>query len=829
MRLKSISFHAFKSLLNINLKITDNCIGFVGINESGKSNVLDAIRVLGGERKLTLTDTPRMAKGNAPAITYVFKLDKDEYCVLQSLCKELFKKYISDFDEDIITDSDIIFKVEYDKESENEKRFFRLPGININNNLMVLLEEKTVDNYPILTKDGLKKLEDCVFITKSDYKLHESLESKVKSLVSLQEKLSEIQVKNEEVDEIDGDNDGGYENEENQMNPNENDDEILSLDAKSDPEIIEAQRKIKTLKEDVKEYKQLRHIKIFMKKNAELEATIDEAAIQKKACETELKKLKAIATLTPQQAEQMKDYEDKMKKSDSLISLNSTKINDNKRYIQLLEEPISEKYTDKKEQFIRVIDEEVRDYLNSLLPKVIFWEYDDKYLQKSEVNLNEILAAKDETDISRPLFNIFRIGCNIKSMDDLKAKIKESQDDPNERPRLSDKLTKETNVFLKRIWPEYDQDIKITIEKERLLFQICDPNNDDASYYSMNERSQGCQTFISFLLTIGVEANKGVLKDTVLLLDEPETHLHPSGIKNMLRELIDISNKNLVIYATHSLFMIDREKFDRHIIIKKEKELTSLQPAVSDRIGYFLQEEVLYGALDIRPNEEFNSTTVANFVFEGIGDAILFEHAYTNITKGNDVPFEKKNCKFYHGGGCGNISKYLKTKPIQLGSKWVFILDGDKPANELKKMIMSKYKSYIDTDIFIYQYNMEKCTTDGIVLEDLLPSDIKILAYNKIISSTSEPPMDDEKYNSLIKDTEIFTDQFNKICASYSLNQENVKGPFKETINDAIKDSISNKKIPPEEKYTLYNTWFKSVITYIKSKPDTTVKKDGGH
>ncbi|GAG95151.1 unnamed protein product, partial [marine sediment metagenome] len=42
MKLKKIYFDAFKSFLRKELEINDNCIGLVGINESGKSNLLYA-------------------------------------------------------------------------------------------------------------------------------------------------------------------------------------------------------------------------------------------------------------------------------------------------------------------------------------------------------------------------------------------------------------------------------------------------------------------------------------------------------------------------------------------------------------------------------------------------------------------------------------------------------------------------------------------------------------------------------------------------------------------------------------------------------------------
>jgi len=38
----------------------------------------------------------------------------------------------------------------------------------------------------------------------------------------------------------------------------------------------------------------------------------------------------------------------------------------------------------------------------------------------------------------------------------------------------------------------------------------------------------------------------------------------------MREELIKLSQFNTVLFATHSVFMIDREAIERHIIVKKE-------------------------------------------------------------------------------------------------------------------------------------------------------------------------------------------------------------------------------------------------------------------
>ncbi|MFZ2205499.1 MAG: AAA family ATPase [Minisyncoccia bacterium] len=90
MKLTKIYFDAFKSLLNKELEIKYDCVGFVGTNESGKSNVLSAINVLSSNRKLTSLDTPKMSKSSNPSLRFQFKLDENENKEITTLALRCF-------------------------------------------------------------------------------------------------------------------------------------------------------------------------------------------------------------------------------------------------------------------------------------------------------------------------------------------------------------------------------------------------------------------------------------------------------------------------------------------------------------------------------------------------------------------------------------------------------------------------------------------------------------------------------------------------------------------------------------------------------------------
>src|SRR5206468_7778106 len=88
--------------------------------------------------------------------------------------------------------------------------------------------------------------------------------------------------------------------------------------------------------------------------------------------------------------------------------------------------------------------------------------------------------------------------------------------------------------------------------------------------YDCARRSDVFKRFVSFLLLISANAKSGSLADTLLLIDEPDTSLHPSGTRFLRDELLRIAKTNYVAYSTHSIFMIDRDNIGRHIIVTKK-------------------------------------------------------------------------------------------------------------------------------------------------------------------------------------------------------------------------------------------------------------------
>ena len=183
--------------------------------------------------------------------------------------------------------------------------------------------------------------------------------------------------------------------------------------------------------------------------------------------------------------------------------------------------------------------------------------------------------------------------------------------------------------------------------------------------------------FITFLLLVSARVKTKSLENVLLLIDEPEISLHPAGIRNLRDELLSISKQNLVVYATHSPYMIDRKSIERHSVIEKKGDITS---GVFANAGKVFDEEVLLNSLGV---SVFESLKKKNIIFEGWRDKRLFD-IFVEENKGNP---EYKS--LIEAGACfvSGVKDVRNVVPIlALANTSILVVsDHDQPAIEAKK------------------------------------------------------------------------------------------------------------------------------------------------
>lgn len=201
----------------------------------------------------------------------------------------------------------------------------------------------------------------------------------------------------------------------------------------------------------------------------------------------------------------------------------------------------------------------------SNIHKSIFWTSEEKYLISKPIPLANFSANPEEVSI--PLRNCFLLA----GIRDIPARIKEIGDDSAEIEHLQNELGDSVTAHIKTVWPNHPIKITFLINNGLINFHVKDEGSRGKAK-TADQRSDGFKQFISFLLTVSAQNLNEELKNSILLLDEPETHLHPQAQEYLLEELKKItrnSRNNIALFATHSNYMIDKVDLSRNFRIEK--------------------------------------------------------------------------------------------------------------------------------------------------------------------------------------------------------------------------------------------------------------------
>jgi predicted ATP-dependent endonuclease of OLD family len=241
------------------------------------------------------------------------------------------------------------------------------------------------------------------------------------------------------------------------------------------------------------------------------------------------------------------------------------------------------------------------NYFNKISHNVVMWESSPEYLLLDEIDL--LTFSKTPREISIPLLNCFILaGINENEIEIEIKKLTSPVAINSLQSKLSELITKHIND----VWPEHPISIAFQIDRNKISLLIED-NGVKFQPKTTNQRSDGFKQFISFLLTISVESHNRELANTILLIDEPETHLHPPAQINLLKELIKITsnkNNNILFFATHSNYLIDKENLERNFKVVKEKNhKTKINQIPHKKSTY---SEVNYEVFNIQTSDYHN-------------------------------------------------------------------------------------------------------------------------------------------------------------------------------------------------------------------------------
>ncbi|OBQ28314.1 MAG: hypothetical protein AN483_16215 [Aphanizomenon flos-aquae MDT14a] len=169
-----------------------------------------------------------------------------------------------------------------------------------------------------------------------------------------------------------------------------------------------------------------------------------------------------------------------------------------------------------------------------------------------------------------------------------------------------------------------------------------------------------------------------------LMIDEPESYLHPKWQKELLSYLSSIINQNIkVLFATHSQYMIPTDNLDCIGIVTRSDEKGISYKNISDFIQQPISSASNVDRINIlQPVEDalgfqFDIFSAPFLTVEGEEERKIFEKLLGEIKVANII-----NLK-----GSNNILPYLLASRMYKNYKGVFLLDADVDINTLIKGI----------------------------------------------------------------------------------------------------------------------------------------------
>ena len=225
--------------------------------------------------------------------------------------------------------------------------------------------------------------------------------------------------------------------------------------------------------------------------------------------------------------------------------------------------------------------------------RVILWKPNKEHLIAEEIDLKEFA---DNIRMSLPLLNCFRLA----GLEPTEAFVS----DPREENYMAGQLENTITKHINEIWPSHPVKIKFQISGGKLTFLVEDDQVKSRSK-TIDQRSDGFRHFISFLLTTSIDSVRKLFPQSLFLIDEPETHLHPQAQADLLKELIRITKgengETVLFFATHSNHMVDKKNVDRCYKFSKHNGVTEIERADSGPLNS--HAEVNYNVFEVAGND----------------------------------------------------------------------------------------------------------------------------------------------------------------------------------------------------------------------------------
>ena len=371
------------------------------------------------------------------------------------------------------------------------------------------------------------------------------------------------------------------------------------------------------------------------------------------------------------------------------------------------------------------VNQQLSEYFRSRMPQFLY--FDNYDVLDSTINIPDYLDKLQNDPNNRRL----RVqNCLFKHVELTADKLREL--DPS-REGVSDiqgeEFSKERSALcnaaqdvMTRKFAEWwlQRRHKFHYKVDSKFFHIEVSDDIDPSPIELEERSMGMRYFFSFYLIFLVEA-ESTHKNSIILLDEPGLHYHGGMQVKLIEFFKNLSEKNQILYSTHSPFLIDSANLDSIKTVFEDQE-TGFS-CVAETQNWPRDQEALFPIRVGWWYDVLNSyiTQKTHLILEGPIDVDLFNTMNRVLEKRHK---ETLSSDILCVPGNGNKTSSLVSLLKALDVRMILFQDGDDAGTKRGKDIKSNHGiSYCTTSEF--------CEMPNSTIEDLFPPDFYFDAVKK--------------------------------------------------------------------------------------------------
>src|SRR4030066_1535559 len=215
--------------------------------------------------------------------------------------------------------------------------------------------------------------------------------------------------------------------------------------------------------------------------------------------------------------------------------------------------------------------------------------------------------------------------------------------------------------------------------RHRGIGRNCQIVIDDGTPTILERKGDGVQSLVAISLITGALQESGQDKDIIILLEEPESHLHPKAI-HQIREVLDtLGQDNQLIVTTHCPLLVNRANVPANLIVSRNR----VAPAES------LAE--LREVLGVRTSDNLQHAALV-IVVEGSEDEVALRALLAHRSRKLASALSKGSIAFHALGGASKLPYALSLLQSSLCNYYAVIDDdeeGRKGYAEAEKSLLA--------------------------------------------------------------------------------------------------------------------------------------------